>query len=121
VIMDAPGEEVVQQLRREFIAARKSLHAGNEGMVRVCARRAAGIAIRHWMRNGGRSNVNVDAMSLLRNLLQEPLMPPAVLAAATRLSARIDQQFSSPSIDPLHDCRIIIEHLLGSETADRLT
>lgn len=118
--MGATIEEVVRQLRKEFSTGRQALSVGNDGMARVCARRAAGVAITFWLRESGRTGWGVDAMSQLRHLLNEPSFPPEVQTAATRLAAKVTPQSTSPSTDPLNDSRIIIGHLLGTSIANQL-
>ena len=113
-------EEVIKQLRKEFSTGRQALSVGNDGMARVCARRAAGVAITFWLRESGRTGWGVDAMSQLRHLLNEPSFPSEVQTAATRLAAKVTPQSTSSSSDPLNDCRIIVEHLLGAEVAGQL-
>lgn len=118
--MGATIEEVVRQLRKEFSTGRQALSVGNDGIARVCARRAAGVAITFWLRESGRTGWGVDAMSQLRHLLNEPYFPSEVQTAATRLAAKVTPQFTSTSTNPLNDCRVIIERLLGAEIAGQL-
>jgi len=110
-------EQVARRIRQELQTARQALKDGNNGMARVCARRAAGAAIGFWLRENGRTGWGVDAMSHLRHLENEPSFPPEIQTAAARLAAKATPKSSSPSTDPLHDCRIIVEHLLGGEVA----
>jgi len=86
---------------------------GNEGMVRVCVRRAAGAAISYWVVQQGRRGWGTDAMNQLRALRNEISLPGVVRDAADRLTARVTEQFEAPfPNDPVQDCMIIIAHLL---------
>jgi hypothetical protein len=108
-------ELVRERIAREFAAAKEARRAQNEGMVRVCARRAAGTAITYWLDRAGLTGWGMDAVTQLRTLQNEVSMPDPVRSAAARLVARVGDHFVAPfSADPLNDSRIIIEYLLGS-------
>ncbi len=86
---------------------------GNEGKVRVCARRAAGAALSYWLEEGGRLDWGRDALGRLKALREEPAAPPEVRDAAGRLTARITPDFTSPhGVDPLDDAEIVIRWLM---------
>ena len=105
--------QALEQIEKELAAASEARHAGNEGMVRVCARRAAGIAIRYSLEQRHRSGWGNDAMTQLRNVERNDTMPPGISEAARRLATKITSRFESPtSIDPLDDSRTIISHFL---------
>lgn len=116
-MMGTTIEDVVKHLQREFATARDAVRKGNEGMARVCARRAAGAAISYWIRENGKRDWAVDAMSQLRRVGDEPAMPAEVRAAATRLAARVTPHATSRTTDPLNDCRVIIGQFLGEDIA----
>ena len=106
-------EAVVEAIEKEFKIAAGAQTAGNEGMVRVCARRAAGTAIGYWLAIHREKNWGVDAMNRLKNLQRDGSMPPQVQEAARRLTTKITEQFRSPfPTDPIADSRIIIEFFL---------
>ncbi len=88
--------------------------AGNEGKVRVCARRAANAAFTMWLRNNARPGWGPDVISRLRGLSRDASLPAGVREAADRLSSRIDADFGSPSTDPIADSRTIIHFLIGN-------
>lgn len=104
-------EQVRKRIDSECSRAADARQAGNEGMVRVCARRAAGIAIAHRAGKTGRTP-GPNMMANLRNLQQDASLPAEVRAAASRLTATITPQFTSASTQPLEDARIIINHLM---------
>jgi hypothetical protein len=107
-------EETLQLVERELARAQQAGMAVNEGMVRVCARRAAGAAIAYWLQFNSRPGWRADAVSRLRHLEADPSFPPQVREAAKRLAARVTEQFTSPYVsDPLMDANVIIRHLLG--------
>ena len=107
-------EETLQSVEREFATARQAAAVGNDGMARVCARRAAGEAIAFWLQFNERPGWRPDAMSRIRHLEADPSFPPDVRAAAMRLMARVTKEFASPSsTDPIEDSNVIIRHLLA--------
>jgi HEPN domain-containing protein len=105
--------EAVERIEKEFMSASHSRKTSNEGMVRVCARRAAGIAISFWLEQNPRQGWGPDVMGLLRNLQHDESMPPHIHDAAMRLTTKITRQFTAPfSTDPIDDSKAIINHLL---------
>lgn len=110
-------EGVRREIEKEFRMADAARTAGNAGMVRVCARRAAGAAIGCWLADHPRPGWGADAVTRLRGLHGDPGMPAEIRQAAARLTARVTADFRSPyPDDPLEDARSIIRHLHGSDT-----
>ncbi len=86
-------------------------------MARVCARRAAGLAIAYWLQNHPREGWGIDAMSRLRCLQKDISMPRDVREAALRLTTRSTEQFTSPFLtSPIDDCKTIIRCLFDEDT-----
>ncbi len=107
-------EETLHLVEREFATARQAAATGNDGMARVCARRAAGAAIAFWLQFNERPGWRVDAMSRILHLEADTSFPQDVREAALRLTARLTNEFTSPfSSDPVEDSKVIIRHLLG--------
>ena len=106
-------EQVKEQIEKEFASAAHARSIGNDGMVRVCARRAAGAAITFWLQSHQRQGWGVDAMNQLKALQIEESMPEEIQEAARRLTTRITGQFTSEfSEDPLDDSKAIIGYFL---------
>jgi hypothetical protein len=106
-------EEALQRVEKEFTTARHAHTIGNDGMVRVCARRAVGIAITYWLQSHARSGWGVDAMNQLRALALDDSLPQNVRSAAARLTTKITERFASPhSTDPIDDAHLIINYLV---------
>jgi hypothetical protein len=99
-------------VERELAQAHKARAAGNEGQARVCARRAAGIAIREWYKRRLGSSWHGDAVKQLQRLQADALAPEKVREAARRLTTRVDFDHTLPfEDDPLEDARLIISSL----------
>ena len=104
-------DEVEKELKR----GREAKEDGNEGMTRVCARRAAGAAIRLWKGKRGRDiKWGTSAMSQLKTMSLDVSFPEAVRQAAERLTTQQQHDHTMPfDNDPLEDAVIVIEHLLA--------
>lgn len=111
------GDQARRQIDAEFTTARAAAAAGNAGMVRVCARRAAGIAIDRWLQDHPRTAWAADSVGRLRSVEAEGSFPEPIRQAAHRLAARVREDFSSafPN-NPLDDAQTIIGHFLTEGT-----
>ena len=108
-----PSKEFyLEQIEKEFTTAREALKIGNDGMARVCARRAIGQAITWMLSQYPRDGWGADAMGQLKKLRDDESFPKEVRDAAIRLATKITQQFTSPfSTNPIEDAGIIIKHV----------
>ena len=100
----------------ELAAAAAARAAGNHGMVRVCARRAAGAALRWWIVRNGLRNWGSDAVTQLRRLHSEAGVSEDVRGAAARLTARVREDFTLPfDHDPIDDSRLIVTWIMAQD------
>jgi len=105
-------EHFLEQIERELTAARQALKDGNDGLGRVCARRAAGAAITWLLREHPHPDWGTDALRQLQHLKDDKSFPPDVRQAALRLTTKLSDKFRYPfSTDPLGDARIIIDYI----------
>jgi hypothetical protein len=103
----------LEQIEKEFSTATRALSVGNDGMARVCSRRAAGIAITFWLEQKRDKSWGIDAMNKLQHLGADNSMPDVVREAAMRLTTKVDTRFALPfPADPIADSKIIISHFL---------
>ncbi len=101
------------EIQAEFEKAERARARGNEGQARVCARRAAGIAARHYFERRGEAATTPSAYDLLQMLAGDPEVPARVREAASRLTIRVDEAFKlPPEIDLLAEARVLCEALL---------
>ena len=92
------------------LALGQAATAANPGRARVCARRAAGWAIRAWYQAREGPAWSGDAMKQLHRLRADAAAPAALREAAERLTTRVDHDHQLPfDNDPLEDARGIIE------------
>jgi len=110
-------ESFIQAIEKELLAAREAHALGNPGKARVCARRAAGRAIAWFLTKHPHPDWGADALSQLNHLKDDPQFSQECRDAATRLAARISEDFKYQfSSDPLEDAGIIIQTMMkGSD------
>jgi hypothetical protein len=107
--------EAQEEIAVGFAVAEAARKIGNDGKVRVCARRAAGAAIRYWLTRHPRKNYGRDAMNQLRAVIRDQSAPQEVRSAARRLATKVTDRFLPVgNSDPLEDSKIIINHFLES-------
>lgn len=91
---------------------------GNEGRARVCARRAAGIAIGTYYRAQTGEPASSNAYNLLRWLAKHTHASLQIRQAARRLTSHVTAEHNLPHPeDPLDDAELIIEKILGEITS----
>lgn len=94
----------------EMQRGREAEAAGNLGRMRVCARRAAGLALRSHFQQRGEAGWVGDAMTTLTRASADPALPPAIRAAATRLITVVNHDHQLPFPEhPLADAQAIID------------
>lgn len=109
-------EEALESVRREFAVAEEARHAGNQGMLRVCARRAAGAAVAWWYATRSAPPTKPDAMTQLKALSTDGAVPAEIRDAASRLTAKVTADFTAPGkADLLADSRMIVEYVVGGK------
>jgi len=101
--------EIEGRIEAEMRAAEAAWGAGNPGRARVCARRAAGLAIRAWYQRREGAGWGGDAMKQLVRLRADPAAPGPVRQAAARLTTQVDRQHQLPFDErPIEDARRIV-------------
>jgi HEPN domain-containing protein len=102
----------------EFEKAEQARARGNEGQARVCARRAAGIAIREYLTRRGIRPPSVSAYDLLNLLKEDPGLSPGLKRIADHLTLRVTEEFKLPvDADLVAESRRFCEELneIGSK------
>lgn len=101
-----------EQIEQELTKAAKGLQNGNDGLARVCARRAVALASQHWAEQQNLATWKGDTMHHLRQIQAETTFPLPVRAAAQRLLTKVTEQTQLPmTTDPITDARIILDYL----------
>lgn len=103
---------VKMKIEEELANAEAARRAGLEGRARVCARRAAGAAIREFMELRGETLPGPSAVDLLEHLQTRPDVSPELHQAAGHLLARVDESFNLPdAVDLLTEARRLADAL----------
>jgi hypothetical protein len=102
-----------EQLASEFDNAEKARGEGNEGKARVCARRAAGIAIREYFARRGIPVSGSSAYDLLGRLIESPEIRPDLKENCIHLTLRVSEDFQLPvNVDLIEEARQLCSALL---------
>ena len=101
------------QLSKEFEKAQQARINKNEGQARVCARRAAGIAIREYLTRNGTRIPSMSAYDLLNLLKEDALLPPDLKLVTDHLIMRVTEDFELPvQADLIAEARVLCDWLL---------
>jgi len=101
------------KLQAEFDRAEQARADRNEGQARVCARRAAGIAIREYFTRKGIAAPGASAVDLLNLLKDDPLLSPDLKSIADHLTLRVNEEFKLPvDADLVAEARKLCDVLL---------
>ena len=106
------------EVEAEFDKAEQARARGNEGQARVCARRAAGIAIREYLTRRGIRPRSTSAYDLLNLLKEDPSLSPGLKMIADHLTLRVTEEFKLPvDADLVAESRRFCEELneIGSK------
>ena len=103
------------QIQIEFDRAEQARAKNNEGQARVCARRAAGIAIRDYLTRRGTHVPSKSSHDLLNLLKEDPLLPSDLKLVADHLTLRVTEEFKLPvEADLIAEAHILCDWLLNN-------
>ena len=101
------------EIQGEFEKAMQARERGNEGQARVCARRAAGIAIREYLSRDGVRPPSTSAYDLLNLIKADPLLPSDLRLFADHLTVRVTEEFKLPiDVDLVEEAKQFCDGLL---------
>ena len=83
------------EIQAELDNAMQAQQRGNEGQARVCARRAAGIAIREYLTRRTIRPPSASAYDLLNLIKDDPLLPPNLKLIADHLPVRDEKLYQT--------------------------
>jgi len=105
--------EYQANIQTELDKAKQARAKGNEGQARVCARRAAGIAVREYFSQQGKSFRTSSAYDLLHELAYEAGISSELRQSAEYLTLRVNEEFKLPvDVDLIEEARKLCEALL---------
>jgi hypothetical protein len=101
------------ELQLEFERAEKANASGNAGQARVCARRAAGIAIREYFSRRGRVLGTPSAYDLIKLAEDDSSLGPQARQSAAYLALRVNEDFKLPvNVDLIREAEKLCSALL---------
>ena len=114
--MSADSIDPIADITAELHMAAAARFGGNEGKARVCARRAAGWAIRGWRERQGIGQRGQSAYRHLQGTALDWSLPAHIRAAAAHLILRIGEDHELPvDADVLDDARVLVNFFLVSD------
>ena len=106
------------EIQMELENAELARAEGNVGRARVCARRAAGMAVRDYFARQGVRPRSSSAYELLRLVADDPAVPADLREYAAHLTLRVDEEFSLPTgIDLIAEARALCMRLSAQPKA----
>lgn len=104
--------EIQKQINRELELAEQARLKSNEGMARVCARRAAGFAAQACLARLGMDIRRINGLDALSIVSHKPDFPDSIRRYADTLTMRVNPQHELPiSADLLKYARQFIQEL----------
>lgn len=101
--------EIQTAVDQKLNCAEDARRAGNEGKARVCARRAAGIALRALFNFRGERFLDPSAYAALNHLCELETTPQAIKNTANRLLTRVAPDYTLPiNTDLIADAKELI-------------
>lgn len=105
--------ELKNKIASEFERAAYARANGNEGQARVCARRAAGLAVRDYLTRNGTLVTSSSAIDVLNLLKADPLLPANLKLIVDHLTLRVTEEFKLPiDADLVAEARTLCDELL---------
>lgn len=104
------------QIKEELLLAKQSRLEGNEGRARVCARRAAGAAVKEYLQKKGITQKQENAIQSLLILGQMEMVPTRVQMAVELLVQRVNSDYSlPPEVDLIQEAGVVIQYIEANE------
>ena len=108
-------QELKSRIQAELNMASAARQKGNEGMARVCARRAAGLAAAETIRRRGLFPPGPSALDCLKYLRDFPDLPPGTQQVIDHLLMHITEDRTLPvDADLVGEAAWLIDQLLFS-------
>lgn len=103
------------QIQEELVQAESARAGGNEGMARVCARRAAGIAAGEYISRRGLNYSATSAYDRLKFLSGSDAVPDDIRQVAERFLVRVMPDHTLPiETDLVAEAHWLVDKLLES-------
>jgi hypothetical protein len=100
------------QIREELLLAKQSRIEGNEGRARVCARRAAGAAVKLHLEKKELISPAESALQSLMIFRTAYELPERVKTAVNWLVQRVDENYRLPvEVDLINEAHLVLKYL----------
>lgn len=101
------------QIAFELALARQAQAEGMEGRARVCARRAVGVALRHYFAQRQPAITGTSVIDLIQAYQGSAGLPRDLYDICTHLLTRVDMDYHLPfPVDILAEARLLIDAIL---------
>ena len=108
-----------EKINEEFQRAETARMNRNEGQARVCARRAAGIAIGEYLSRHGYPLPGPSAIDRLKYIQQLPSISPEIKTVTKHLTTRVTENFTLPiDVDLVAEAKWLVNQLLNDIQVD---
>lgn len=105
--------DLIAEIQNELGHARTALIDGNIGLSRVCARRAAGLAVRDFLVNHGYQVLSSNNFELMKYPDPRKYLPEIVNLPLDHLTMSVDMDHNlPPGIDLIQDAEFVINELI---------
>tara|TARA_B100000945_G_C20427358_1_gene621354 strand:+ start:7342 stop:7671 length:330 start_codon:yes stop_codon:yes gene_type:complete len=99
------------KVNQELNLAVVARSSGNEGKMRVHARRAAGWAIRSYLQKDSDDRTGKSAFAYLEQVALDPSFPDEIREASSNLTVRITVEHQLPiETDIIDDARLVVSY-----------
>ncbi len=96
-----------------MLMAQKAREENNEGKARVCARRAAGLVAKEYLKQRGVATPGMTAYERVKLLQHWPGLPQGVSERVAHLTTRVNENYQLPiEADLVADARWLAKALL---------
>jgi hypothetical protein len=110
--MDPKNTQI--QVQEELLLAKQSRIEGNEGRARVCARRAAGAAVKLYLKEKDLVSNSDSALQSLNVFRAKVKLPNRIDTAVSWLVQRVDEKYNLPEdVDLISEANLVLEYLEG--------
>ncbi len=110
--------EARDSILHELHQAHSAREDGNEGRARVCARRAAGIAVRDYLLGLDKNPKGLNNFEILLDEAVRTVLPSGLAQSLDRLTMRVDENYNLPAeIDLLSEAEYVISCLSKEKTS----
>ena len=104
--------ELMNQIRQELENAERAQSEGKAGLSRVCARRAAGLAVREYLSGHGYESQSGNNFELMLHPAPRALLPSSIHIALDHLTMSVDLNHNLPAeINLIDDAKFVIGEL----------